>query len=236
MVLGPRKTSAILFTLGFFLSAALPQSQTGQWLTITRADLCVTSGAIEKIADDDRMRVDVPEMRAVATIASAASAEIRFRYGGATKETTHLGSGQVRTQFGLKLRAEDPCNLVYVMWRVEPESKLVVSVKRNPQQHTSAECHNHGYTNIKPQKASPVRVLKAGDSHTLRAEMKNSGLRVYVDNQEVWDGDVGADAAGLQGPVGIRSDNAQLEFEYLARRAAAGSSAAPPGCKKGDSD
>lgn len=236
MVLGPRKTSAILFTLGLFLSAALPQSQPGQWLTITRADLCVTSGAIEKTAGGDRMRVDVPEMRAVATIASAASAEIRFRYGGATKETTHLGSGQVRTQFGLKLRAEDPCNLVYVMWRVEPESGLVVSVKRNPAQHTSAECHNHGYTNITPQKLSPVPALKAGDSHTLRAEMKNSELRVYVDNKEVWAGDIGADAGGLQGPVGIRSDNAQLEFEYLARKAPAGSSAAPPGCNKADSD
>ena len=236
MLLGPRKASAMLFPLGFFVSTAMPQSQPGQWLTITRADLCVTSGAIEKTADADRVRVDVPEMRAVATVATAPSAEIRFRYGGPTRETTHLGSGQVRSQFGLKLRAQDPCNLVYVMWRVEPESKLVVSVKRNPGQQTSAECHNHGYTNIKPQKSSPVPALKAGDSHTLRAEMKNSELRVYVDNKEVWAGDVGADAGGLQGPVGIRSDNAQLEFEYLARRAPAGSSAAPPGCKKSNSD
>ena len=34
-----------------------------------------------------------------------------------------------------KLRAEDACNLVYVMWRIEPQSRLVVSVKRNPGQH-----------------------------------------------------------------------------------------------------
>ena len=37
--------------------------------------------------------------------------------------------GELRRQFGLKLRAQDACNLVYVMWRIEPASKLVVSIK-----------------------------------------------------------------------------------------------------------
>jgi hypothetical protein len=207
---------------------------------LRRADLCVTSGEIEK-ADGDRMTVDVPEMRAVATVATSPSAEIRFRYGGPTEQKSHLGSGQVRSQFGLKLRAQDPCNLVYVVWRVAsestpPESKLVVSVKRNPSQHTSAECHNHGHTNIKPTKSSPIPPLKAGESHTLRAEMRGSALRVYDDNKEVWEGDVGADAAALAGPVGIRSDNVRLEFEYLARTAVGSAPNIATTCKKGDSD
>jgi hypothetical protein len=40
---------------------------------------------------------------------------------------------------------------------------------------------------------------------------------VFADNHEVWQGDVGPDAAKLDGPVGIRSDNARLEFDFLAR-------------------
>ena len=71
-----------------------------------------------------------------------------------------LASGEMRRQFGLKLRAEDACNLVYAMWRIEPESKLVVSVKSNPGQHTSAQCGNRGYQNIKPLHSSPLPSLR----------------------------------------------------------------------------
>jgi len=224
--------TALMFGIS---AAAAAQAGADDWRTVSRTELCVTSGTIEK-SNGARMRVDVPEMRAVATVATAPSAEIRFHYGGPTNQKSHLGSGQVRRQFGLKLRAQDPCNLVYVMWRVEQESKLVVAVKRNPSQHTSVECHNHGYINIKPQTSASLPVLKPGEGHTLRAEMKGAELRVYVDNQEVWAGAVGADAASLEGPVGIRSDNAELEFEYLARRPAGGSSALALGCKEGDID
>jgi hypothetical protein len=60
--------------------------------------------------------------------------------------------------------------------------------------------------------------------------MKNSELRVFADNQEVWEGDVGADAGTLNGPLGIRSDNARLEFEFLARESE-GAPAKVEGCK-----
>jgi hypothetical protein len=59
------------------------------------------------------------------------------------------------------LRAEDACNLVYLMWRIEPESRLVVSVKRNPGQHASAECGNRGYQNVKPRYSAPIPSLAA---------------------------------------------------------------------------
>jgi hypothetical protein len=161
--------------------------------------------------------VSVPKMRAYVTEWTAQSAEVRFTYLGGTSKESALGSGTIRRQFGLKLHAQDPCNLVYAIWRIDPESKLVVSVKRNRSAHTSAECGNRGYENIKPRRASPVPRLGAGQSHTLRAEMKNAELRVFVDNREVWEGDVGSDAATLEGPVGIRSDNARLEFDLMAR-------------------
>jgi hypothetical protein len=229
--------SAVVACLASLISppVSFAQAQPGDWLTINRADFCVTSGTIEK-SDGDRMTVNVPEMRAVATVGTSPSAEIRFRYEGPTSEKSHLGSGQVRSQFGLKLRAQDPCNLVYVIWRVSPESKLVVSVKRNPSQHTSAECTNHGYTNIKPQNASPVPRLQPGDSHALRAEMNSGQLLVYVDNKEVWEGDVGSDAASLEGPVGIRSDNVRFDFDYKTLRGAETTPDREVACKSTGSD
>jgi hypothetical protein len=201
-----------LIVLGVAVAPALAAG----WLSIGRESLCVTEGSIET-GTGDRLLVNVPKMRAYVTAWTSQSAELRFTYLGPTGHEAALGSGKMRRQFGLKLRAQDPCNLVYAIWRIDPESKLVVSVKRNPTQHTSAECGNHGYTNIKPRKASAVPRMKPGESHTLRAEMKNDELRVFADDREVWEGEVGADAARLDGPIGIRSDNARLEFDFKAR-------------------
>jgi hypothetical protein len=134
------------------------------------------------------------------------------------------------------LRAQDPCNLVYAMWRIDTESKLVVSVKRNSNAHTSAECGNRGYRNIKPRKASALPRLRPGEFHTLHAEMKKEDLRVLVHNHEVWEGEVGSDAAGLEGPIGIRSDNARLEFDLKARRYEGTHPGYLAECKTADSD
>ena len=71
------------------------------------------------------------------------------------------------------------------MWRIDPESKVVVSVKRNPAAHTNAECGNRGYLNIKPRRSAAVPRLRPGDAHTLRAEMNGQELRVFVDGVQV---------------------------------------------------
>ena len=207
------------FLPGAVLTAILgvtsSQAADGNWFAVDRRSLCVTEGTIEK-ASSDRLSVDVPKMRAYVNAHTAQSIEVRFTYRGPTKKESALGSGEQRRQFGLKLRAHDPCNLVYAMWRIEPESKLVVSVKRNPTQHTSAECSNHGYQNVKPRKATDVPHLRPGETHTLRAEMNKEELRVFVDDHQVWEGEVGPEAANLEGPIGIRSDSASLEFNLKA--------------------
>jgi hypothetical protein len=207
--------AGLLSSILMMMSVSLAQTPAGDVRNVNPASLCVTEGAIEK-GPADRLAVNVPKMRAYVNAWTAQSIEMRFTYLGGTSKESALGSGAIRRQFGLKLRAQDPCNLVYAMWRVDPEAKLVVSVKRNPNAHTSAECGNRGYENIKPRKSSPVPRLRPGESHTLRAEMKKEELRVFVDDHEVWAGDVGADAAALVGQVGIRSDNARLDFDLKA--------------------
>jgi hypothetical protein len=211
---------------------ALPSTR---WLSVPHAKLCVTEGTIEQ-SSGNRMSVNVPKMRAFVTIATTQDVEAHFTYLGQTAGEKPLGSGEMRRQFGLKLRAQDPCNLVYAMWRIEPESKLVVSVKSNPGQHTSAECGNRGYRNPKPVHSSPVPNLRPGAAHTLRAEMNGAEMRVYADNHLVWEGNVGPEGGSLNGPVGIRSDNARLELELRAGQASGAHPDYQLGCRPGSGE
>jgi hypothetical protein len=205
--------AAFFVLLGF--NTRIGAQPSSHWFSVPRAKLCVTEGAIEQ-ASGNRMSVSVPKMRAFVAMATTQDVEAHFTYLGKTAGEKALGSGEMRRQLGLKLRAQDACNLVYAMWRIEPESKLVVSVKSNPGQHTSAECANRGYRNIKPVRSSPVPVLRPGVTHTLRAELHDAEMRVYADNNLVWEGNVGSEGGRLNGPVGIRSDNAKLEIELRA--------------------
>jgi hypothetical protein len=121
-----------------------PLSPGTQLAPVSKANLCVTEGSIEE-TPDHRLSVNVARMRAYVNAYTQLVAQVQFTYLGATPNEVPLASGEMRRQFGLKLRAQDACNLVYAMWRIEPESKLVVSVKNNPGEHTSAQCGNRGY-------------------------------------------------------------------------------------------
>jgi hypothetical protein len=196
---------------------------------VSRGDLCVTEGAIEE-APRDGLLVNVPKMRAYVNAITPQVVEARFTYLGATGNEARLGSGELRRQFGLKLRAGDACNLVYAMWRIEPESKLVVSVKSNPGEHSSAECGNRGYKNIKPRKSQPVPAPRSGETHVLRATMRGEEVNVFADNALVWEGSVGAEGGAFEGPVGIRSDNARLQIQLMAGEPAVGEKRHAHGC------
>jgi hypothetical protein len=200
--------------------------------SISKANLCVTEGTIEELPGQ-RLSVNVAKMRAYVNAYTQQQAEVRFTYLGGTSNEAPLASGEMRRQFGLKLRAQDACNLVYAMWRIEPESKLVVSVKSNPSQHTSAQCGNRGYQNIKPTRSKPVPILNPGDTHTLRAEMNGAELRVFADKSLVWEGSVGPEALTFDGPVGIRSDNARLQIDLETGPPAKQQS---PGCRGPESE
>jgi len=201
-------------------------------MSVSRANLCVTEGVIEELPGA-RLSVSVPKMRAYLNAFTPQFVEAHFTYLGSTGSEARLGSGELRRQFGLKLRAQDSCNLVYAMWRIEPESKLVVSVKSNPGQHTSAQCGNRGYRNIKPRRSAPVPALRSGETHTLRAEMNGAEMKVFVDNSLVWEGSGRPDALAFDGPVGIRSDNARLQIELRAGQPLEAQRGHAPGCRSG---
>jgi hypothetical protein len=208
----PAKVALSLIVL---FVASLAAQSAPRTFPVSRGSLCVTEGEIGT-GPNDNLAVDAEKMRAYINSWTSQTVEADFTYVGPTAKESALGSGEIRRQFGLKLRAQDACNLVYAMWRIEPESKLVVSIKRNSGQTRSSECGNRGYQNIKPRHASPVPALHPGDRHVLRAAMDGDDLSVYVDNREVWEGSLGPGAEGLSGALGIRSDNARLLFSLHA--------------------
>ena len=187
----------------------------GNTLAVSPSKLCVTEGAVEA-QEGNRFSVESSKMRAYVNGWTSQAIGAHFTYLGPTAEESRLGSGEIRRQFGLKLGAQNACNLVYVMWRFEPQSRIVVSVKRNPGETLSSECGNRGYQNIKARHSGPPPAMGRGETHDLGAEMKGTQLRVMVDGKEVWDGDVGPEARDLKGPVGIRSDNVRLGVDLEA--------------------
>jgi len=219
----------VLYTVSLGAASASPGPQL---MYVSRSNLCVTEGAIEELPGRG-LSVTVPKMRAYLNAFTPQLVEAQFTYLGSTGNEARLGSGELRRQFGLKLRAQDACNLVYAMWRIEPESKLVVSIKSNPGEHTSTQCGNRGYRNIKPRRNARVPVLRSGDAHILRAEMNGEEMKVFADNALVWEGSLGPDALAFDGPVGIRSDNARLQIELRAAKPLTGQAGRAPGCRSG---
>ena len=182
------------------------------------SDFDVPDGRIEKAAGN-RLMVSTKEMRATLKFPTQQNVTVKFTYLGPTTEVSRLGSGEVRSQFGIKLRAQDTCNIVYVMWHFAPDQKIAVSVKRNPGQRTHEECLDNGYiNNIKPRISALPPAIHPDQPHVLAAAMSGSNLTVTADQKVVWQGDLGRVALEFNGPVGLRSDNAHVVFDFLAHR------------------
>jgi hypothetical protein len=178
---------------------------------ISREQMLVTTGAINPLPLGG-LTVDSAKMRAVVAHATAPRGALWFRYLGPTRDAAPLDDGELRTQIGLKLRAQDGCNLVYVMWRIAPEAKLVVSIKHNPGMRTHGDCGAGGYRNVLPTWQRPVPHVAPGADHVLHAELRNDQLVVYVDGTAAWEGMLGPEVLSFDGPIGVRSDNARFDF------------------------
>ena len=186
---------------------------------IDRKDLCVTNGTVSMLPGG-LLAIDTPSLRAVVRAGAENTAdqvaEIRFRYMGPTQISKPLASGELRRQIGLKLRAEDTCNLIYAVWHIEPDAAVAVSIKRNSGMHTHEQCRAGGYVNFKAQRRADLPPIRPGEAHTLRAELHGNDLTVTADGKVAWQGTFEDKLGSLDGPPGFRTDNARFEFEYYA--------------------
>lgn len=180
-----------------------------------RSSLNVTEGELLPDAAG-AFRVEAPKVRAVLQRTTTQDVALDFTYLGPTAEQLPLGSGELRRQVALKLRAENGCNVVYATWRFSPHNAVVVSLKRNPGQRSSAECGNRGYRNLQPQESAAPPPIREGAHHILRAAFEQAQLSVWIDGVRVWRGVLGPDALGLSGPVGMRTDNVRIAFSLHA--------------------
>ena len=169
--------------------------------------LFVTKGAIVDGV------VIVPTLRAVAVGSQGDAAQLTFIYRGDTDSARPLASGQLRRQLGLKLRAQDSCNVLYLMWRLDPAPTLEVSIKYNPGKHTHAECGAAGYAKVD---AAAVPAFAFDATHVLRAEIANDELHAWIDGHRVLATRLPPSTREIAGPAGVRSDNVKFDLVELA--------------------
>lgn len=173
--------------------------------------LCLTRGELAKGAS-----IEVPTMRGYALGAGGDAAQLVFTYRGESPGSRALASGDVRRQIGLKLRAQDGCNVIYVMWRLDPRPKLDVSVKLNPGQTTHEQCGADGYTKVRTRTKYFVPAFEHGSTHTLRAEITGDEIFAWVDGRLAFHGRLPNGARTIAGPAGLRSDNTAFDLVELA--------------------
>jgi hypothetical protein len=212
----------------------LPASPASPALPPLPLQLRLTEGTA--VPDGARVHVTEPATRGYLEHSTGDDAELEIEYLGPTAQLSTLASGDSREQVGLKLRAQDSCNVIYVMWRLDQDSgakrEITVQLKRNTDAHTHEECGNAGYTRVRPTFRAKPPILRverrsAEDTthyaHTLRAAITSSSesreqLEVYADGALVWRGTLPAEARQLRGPAGFRTDNVDVVLTLRGQR------------------
>lgn len=179
---------------------------------INPSSFCTTAGRVTPVGAE-ALKVDTGGMRGVIASDSSRSVELAFVFRGESNDTAPLANGELRQQIGVKLRAKDTCNIVYVMWHVAPKPGLAVSVKNNPGKRTHVDCLDRGYINLKTKSEVSVPEVRIGEPHTLRADLEDDTLVVHADGVEVWRGKLPPQAFTFDGAAGIRSDNGEFDFQ-----------------------
>ncbi len=183
---------------------------------VPASELSVTSGVL-RTQGKTGLGLQSATVRAVVGRLTPDDVEIAFVYRGPSREDAPLASGEMRRQIGVKLRARDSCNVVYVMWHIEPTVGIHVSVKLNPGRTVHAECGDSGYINIAPSWwRRDLPQIRLGEQRTLEGRIDGHILRVTADGAPAWVGGLPPDALGVDGPVGLRSDNGQFDAELRA--------------------
>jgi hypothetical protein len=102
------------------------------------------------------------------------------------------------------------------MWNVDAQ-KIAVSVKLNAGQRTHQECLDRGYiNNRKARVAAASPAVRMDQPHTLSADLQGQELTAKADGRVAWQGTLVPVVLKFKGPVGIRSDNAHVLFDFVA--------------------
>ena len=189
---------------------------------VSRDVLDVADGQVGQTGDG-YLTIASPEVRATEIAQGAKAARLVFVFHGPTEQESKLASGEVARQIGLKLRAKNTCNLLYAMWKLEGEERIVVSVKRNPGMSTHQECGASGYVKIQPAFQATKDKFPSpqdGKPHTLEAQVlkadaKSYELIVKADGIVAWKGLIDASLLDdVDGPAGFRTDNGAFTFRF----------------------
>jgi hypothetical protein len=195
------------------------RDESARLVAVAPGALSATSGRLVAL-DGAWFAISSPTLRAELGREPRSMAELSFVYRGPTQTDNPLASGELRRQIGLKLRAQDSCNVLYVMWHIEPSPGIVVSLKSNPGQSRHVECGDRGYAVLQPAASSPAPAVGHGETHVLGAVIRGHELRVTVDGSPSWVGELPEAAFTFDGPVGLRSDNGEFNAELRAERLA----------------
>ena len=196
-------------------------------LDTRRSDLRVSLGTIAQ-TKSGYLTVVGPKERAVRISGKHSQALLRFRYRGPSKKTAPLDSGAVIQQIGLKMRAMNTCNLLYIMWRIKPTEEIYIAIKRNPGKAKYVDCGANGYTVLGRVPLKPLGITAATrKTHRLGASVTETAGRyvgeVTIDGRRVWSGGIDAKLiSDIKGPVGFRSDNGSFIFKLFVTDAVAG--------------
>lgn len=185
----------------------------GRLTLVPPSDLHAESGTVS--ARGNQLALRQPMFRAVVP-GSGNAVRLDFTYLGPSQGSAPLASGELRRQIGVKLRARDTCNVVYVMWHIAPTSGIFVETKLNPQARTHVECRDRGYARVRPIREASVAPIRAGKGRSLSAVLDGRVLRVLVDGSLAWEGLLPEEVLGMRGPAGLRSDNGEFDVELWA--------------------
>jgi hypothetical protein len=192
----------------------------GEPLDTRRSDLRVSLGTISQ-TKSGYLTVVGPKERAVRTSGMHSEALLQFRYRGPSEKTAPLDSGAVIQQIGLKMRAMNTCNLLYIMWRIKPTEEIYIAIKRNPGKLTYEDCHANGYVVLDRVPLKPLGITATTQTtHRLGASVTETAGRyageVTIDGRRIWSRGIDAKLIShINGPVGIRSDNGSFIFKLF---------------------
>lgn len=168
--------------------------------------LVVTSGSLGAAN-----HVTAPTFRAEIPAPTPTIVTLDWAYLGPSAVDGPLDSGINRRQIGLKLLSINPCNLLYVMREVAPESRIFVQAKINPGKRTSEECGSAGYINLGSinvplRDVGKLQATFQTVDDVEQLEVREQGVLLLTISLE------GA-VAQLKGNYGVRSDSGRFFFK-----------------------